>query len=116
MSRLTTTLPNSIVGLPVLNDFFIDLSTCPCIVTPFKDEKIVNSSFWLDQSKSQIKQSLKKFDREWVEFVHWLAIPGLGLLLHFDHQICRQVTTNCYNHFFANAYGYTNLLDDPTCS
>lgn len=43
------------------------------------------------QPKWQIIQNLLRLDLDFIEFVHWLAIPSCDILLHFDHQICRHV-------------------------
>lgn len=51
------------------------------------------------QPKWQIVQNLLKLNLDFVEFVHWLAIPSCDILLHFEHQICTQIQVNYGDSF-----------------
>lgn len=43
------------------------------------------------QSKTHIKAMLLRLNIEYIEFVHWLAVPKLGKNLYFDKQICQAI-------------------------
>lgn len=47
---------------------------------------------FLGKNRQQIKHLLKQQSINFVEFVHWLAIPTQGLLLQFDKQHCIKIT------------------------
>lgn len=63
-------------------------------------------------SKAQIRQDLLRLNLASVEFVHWLAIPDLGLVLSFDHQICVDVLSNCYNTVFDDENHHDDNVDN----
>lgn len=44
---------------------------------------------FVGKNKSAILQKLLRLNLEYTEFVHWLMIPKLGILLKFDKQICQ---------------------------
>lgn len=44
---------------------------------------------FIGKNKSAILQQLLRLNLNYTEFVHWLAIPKLGILLKFDKQICQ---------------------------
>lgn len=44
---------------------------------------------FIGKHKSLVLQMLLKLNINYTEFVHWLAIPKLRLLLIFDKQICQ---------------------------
>lgn len=49
------------------------------------------SHAWLGKSKSQILQDLKNKNLASISFASWLAMPSLGILIKFDHQICQNI-------------------------
>lgn len=53
--------------------------------TPVND---IEKAF-VGKHKSLVLQMLLKLNIHYTEFVYWLAIPKLGLLLKFDKQICQ---------------------------
>lgn len=48
---------------------------------------------FIGKNKSAILQQLLRLNLNYTEFVHWLAIPKLGILLKFDKQICQSSQT-----------------------
>lgn len=68
-------------------------------ITREKDFAEVNQSqqlllmqaLWLGKNKTAIMQELFNKDIEFIPFVHWLAIPLLGVVLSFSHQQCEKV-------------------------
>lgn len=50
-----------------------------------------NPHFYLGKSKSHIEQKLLRLNYSSIEFMHWLYVLELGLVLSFDKQICVKV-------------------------
>lgn len=43
---------------------------------------------FMGKTKSDIKAALTKTQSEYVEFLHWLFVPRLAVVLSFDKQRC----------------------------
>ncbi|WP_315043310.1 hypothetical protein ACGTJS_09155 [Faucicola mancuniensis] len=55
-------------------------------------DNVNQNNHYIGQNKTDIVKKLLNLKVDYVEFVHWLAVPTLGLLLKFDKQICYQIS------------------------
>lgn len=51
----------------------------------------VNHQYFLGKHKTLILAELSQQNLNYIEFVHWLAVPALGILINFQRQICEKI-------------------------
>lgn len=56
-----------------------------------RQQLLILQELWLEKDKDSIVQAMLEKDRAIIIFLHWLAVPSLGVIFSFSHQTCCQI-------------------------